>query len=796
MILSNGVPSSEKQVSSLKSAMGTTKYKAKWDEMRETLSLHRKFLRNIFLLISLVAVTITVRSFLYKSIYHARATIFYHEAKTRLSLGTNAMDIMGGTTTINDPLLQLQNFLNRHEFFLIAARKLLSDPALPENLKWLPAAVTVSNDFNFNRFVARAIDRLLYQRVAPPENEKTPEQILAWDLSGYISVKREVPNTIFVQAALRNPYRAVELANYIAQLAVETVIQQESQKLDNIQQMSASELKKSTERQLASEEEAILLTKKAAIPLGPDGSTKDLVAQVQTIEQQIFNGEMKINYNKKLIAEYSAEFERREKELLSGAPVETADWTLLSQIRLRIQALHSKRNMILAEGYEESSPYVRQLDEQIRQLTTREKTFLSERGHSAGLIIDKKDDQTLLGLIVGLKRENEQIETSLEFLRKGLVEARAPLKGLPEIQQGFARSLRTSQMEALIIQELRKRILDTELSKISLVDKIRVVDLATATTIVSSLSLFSRVVIALLVSAVLSFLLLLARDGLDKTVRATSDLTRLGIDQTVALPSTGSSFLAGFPTFAWLEQSNSPTGEKSPGLKDKLGYLRALLLKLASNGERTRKVTAVLSPRRTERTLFLSLNVATGFAQVGKRTLWIGCDFESKVEPWVGGELQKPGLGALLSGTKNIEECIIRNFVSDLDLLPQDRVGEDNITERLSSTAFRELLETLKGRYDMIVLNLPSALEAPVSLTLADLSDIILLSATRRITTHEDLEGTIETLSLLQGKIIVGALNGTVGESAPLNNFTKTRSPESKGSWAALLSRRPSFRST
>jgi Mrp family chromosome partitioning ATPase/uncharacterized protein involved in exopolysaccharide biosynthesis len=128
--------------------------------------------------------------------------------------------------------------------------------------------------------------------------------------------------------------------------------------------------------------------------------------------------------------------------------------------------------------------------------------------------------------------------------------------------------------------------------------------------------------------------------------------------------------------------------------------------------------------------------------------------------PAEGGE-PADGLSSALSGRRKLDACIATTSVPDLDVLPCGPIPA-NPSELLNSTAMAEALETLRGRYDHVIIDSPPVLAVTDSRILGALSDITVLVVRAEKT---DLRHARQAVASLAG---VGArLFGLVVNAVP-----------------------------
>ena len=165
------------------------------------------------------------------------------------------------------------------------------------------------------------------------------------------------------------------------------------------------------------------------------------------------------------------------------------------------------------------------------------------------------------------------------------------------------------------------------------------------------------------------------------------------------------------------------------------------------------KIVMITSALPAEGKTVSSVSLARIMALSGDRTILIDCDLRrNSLRNLTDGADQ--GLVEVLSGAAPLDAVIQKDTATDLDLLPlsgraftaQDKFGGGGMAQ---------LLETLRSRYDFIVLDGPPVLAVTDAQTLAPMVDGVILIAKHGKTPEEALRGAVQRL---EGASIVGVV--------------------------------------
>ncbi len=151
---------------------------------------------------------------------------------------------------------------------------------------------------------------------------------------------------------------------------------------------------------------------------------------------------------------------------------------------------------------------------------------------------------------------------------------------------------------------------------------------------------------------------------------------------------------------------------RDEGHKDALiENFRVIRTNVLSMGTMTKEphVIMVTSAMPKEGKTVVSSNLAVSFAHTGARTLLVDTDLRRGRLHRLFGYRKDPGLSNVLLGEVTLEQACRPTGQENLSILSAGRHLESG-TELLGSPRFRELMQTLRERYDRIVVDTPPVL--------------------------------------------------------------------------------------
>jgi tyrosine-protein kinase Etk/Wzc len=143
-------------------------------------------------------------------------------------------------------------------------------------------------------------------------------------------------------------------------------------------------------------------------------------------------------------------------------------------------------------------------------------------------------------------------------------------------------------------------------------------------------------------------------------------------------------------------------------------------------------------------------NLAAVIAQSGRRTLLIDADLRRPRVHTLFGMSKTPGLTEYISGQGEQRDITVGD---DFDVLPAGTMVP-NPAEYLGSKAFRDLLDTFRQAYDVVVIDAPPVLAATDPVLLSTQVDGTVVVAAAGQTKDFELEHAVEEIHGVGGDVL------------------------------------------
>ena len=392
-----------------------------------------------------------------------------------------------------------------------------------------------------------------------------------------------------------------------------------------------------------------------------------------------------------------------QKALAEGrsyAPSSLLDDPVLAGLATELARLEVERQGLLSE-LTESHPQVLSLTERI--VAGQKKMLASYQALQSGLDLKIRDlDADILVF-------EQQLQT------------------LPEAEQQLARLTRLATVNADIYTFLLHKHEEARIARASTISSINIIDPAITPETPIKPNKKKNLLLALIVGAMAGVGVAFFIEYLDDTLKdAETAKQLLGLPILSIIP-----FIELKPDLAEegdLQQKiertlithlepRSPAAEAFRTLRTGLHF--------ASIGKES-KVLLVSSSFPGEGKTTVSANLAETIAKTGARVLLVGCDLRRPTLHTIFDKSCSPGLTELLIGDATVTETIHKTGINSLDFISAGTTPP-NPAELVGSEKMRAFLETVRGEYDVIVLDAPPILAVTDASLLSEYSDQLLL---------------------------------------------------------------------
>ena len=173
----------------------------------------------------------------------------------------------------------------------------------------------------------------------------------------------------------------------------------------------------------------------------------------------------------------------------------------------------------------------------------------------------------------------------------------------------------------------------------------------------------------------------------------------------------------------------------------------------------------VASARGREGRTSVAANLATALAHAGDNVILVDADLQHPSLSKVFGTGDRPGLSDLLAGRASLEEVAVATDVPGLRLVTAGEVP-GRPTDMLEVSRLTRSFARMKAVADVIVVDSAPVLEVSDALTLARVSDLVVMVADLRRTRRGDASSAAQQIRAVGLGTIVGVLNAGAAVAA------------------------------
>jgi capsular exopolysaccharide synthesis family protein len=600
-----------------------------------------------------------------KSLYGARAVLFIEQKKEQV-LNDRLQTVRDDEVRSIDMINTIVETLNSYPMAMRVAKRLelAKDPAFIAASEW---------------------DK-------EKDGEMTPNEAAGALTGMVVSTYRELTRLIDVIARTIDPELSTKLANGYAEEYLRMMLEQSSESTKAASQFLMEEADRlGNKMRLAEEAMQSFRERERAASL--ETMVKEAQTGVDATSQQIQELE---SFIRQLDTDLAA---------VSGSGGDTA-------LLLRLPSVSNDPRVAAVNA--QISALERELDEMARRYREGHPAHTSTKNRLEGL---RSNLSTLSVEVVGqLEARRAQAESQLESLRVKRTEEEKRLLETTGKSVEYNRLARNLEADSALYDSVIARLKEVDVTSGLTDQSITVQERALGAGPVPSQTL-KHLVLGLFGGLAAGIAVVFGLNYLDPSLRT--------IDQVEQ--RTGVNVVATVPQIKDVPQLGRG-GASLPTICDRRGVVAEAFRTMRAtlgliSGRHTNRVFLVTSAIPGEGKTFTSTNFAATLAQQDFRTLLIDADLRKpSVSKLLFNENRKPGLSEVLLGQCSADEAILETAVENLWVMPAGGIAP-NPSELLAHGKVRELVESLKNKYDRIVIDSSPVLAVRDPLLLAPLVD-------------------------------------------------------------------------
>lgn len=177
------------------------------------------------------------------------------------------------------------------------------------------------------------------------------------------------------------------------------------------------------------------------------------------------------------------------------------------------------------------------------------------------------------------------------------------------------------------------------------------------------------------------------------------------------------------------------------------------------------KVVQITSPVPGDGKSTLSSNLAVAMAQSGRRVLLIDADFRRPRLQKLFGFDADVGVAQLVAGQCELDDATYTTCVANLSIMPGGK-RPNNPAELLSSSRFAELIEIVREKYDIVIIDTPPLLAVSDPSVVASVVDGVVICMRLRRNVKPLATRAFRVLESVDAQVLGVVVNGVSTEAA------------------------------
>lgn len=371
---------------------------------------------------------------------------------------------------------------------------------------------------------------------------------------------------------------------------------------------------------------------------------------------------------------------------------------------------------------------------QIMQLNAERQAYQDTYGKNtnpAARTVNAKLQIARNTLLQSIENHRKKVDDDISELRSKIKDVESELSTMPETERKLLGVERSYSLNNDVYTFLLRKRSESQIQKASNTSDHRILDAASNNGQIAPNPSKSQSM-ALVLAILLPFGFIVLRQILDDKIRVVDDIKKI----------------TDFPILGEIANSNKDT--QLVVLKHPRSILSEMFRRMRSRidfmvSQKNVPILAVTSSMPGEGKTFCALNLASVFSISGKKTVLLGFDLRKPGMSKVLNIENVDGLSNYIVGAATLNDIIV-NVAENLDVLPSG-VIPPNPAELIESPKCIELINELKGRYDVIVIDTPPIGLVSDAYTIARWCDCLLFVVRQDFTLKEVFKYSVSSLN-------------------------------------------------
>ncbi len=505
---------------------------------------------------------------------------------------------------------------------------------------------------------------------------------------------------IELKCKTEKPYTAALFANQIAETYIQFNIEDKRREVSGVRQFAESQMK-IVESELKKAEEDIRKYQKTHKVLGLQRETEEFITQLA--ELQMLHEKAKIERRgvEKNLSAVKSQLTDEQKEFLKTST--DISLPLLEDLKKSLSTLENNRASLAIQGYSNSDPKMKEIDSKLGAIKNKMNETIVLLLKNRGQIDALTQVQSLILESLHLQIESEVAKAKENSYRKILNSYDTKFRNIPDSQVELARLERQRKANEKVYMMLLEKSEEAKISEASEIGTVSMLDEA----VIPQKQIWKRkilnVLLGFIMGLIISMGIAFVIEYFDTSIKGVEDAKNtLKMPILASIPSIRTDGRKGEvedieTRLITHYKPRSPISESYRSLRTSLQFASV------DNGIKTVVVT---SPAPKEGKTLTASNLAITEAQAGKKTLLLDTDLRKPMIHHLFSLEKDEGISKVLTGELKLADAIKKTKIENLSVITSGPIPP-NPSELLGSKKMKQVLEELKSKFDVIILDSP-----------------------------------------------------------------------------------------
>jgi tyrosine-protein kinase Etk/Wzc len=343
-------------------------------------------------------------------------------------------------------------------------------------------------------------------------------------------------------------------------------------------------------------------------------------------------------------------------------------------------------------------------------------------------------------IMLAINRQLKEVEAEIE-------EVNVRIKALPVLEQDEGRLTRDIKVSTDLYTALSNTAQQLRLISIGRVSNVRLIDVPTEPEKPLKPNRPVIVAMAVVIGLILGTTIAFARKAMSRGIDDPDQVERLlgarVVYATIPHSITQEKLMRGLKGESMPLPLLAQIMPEDPAIESLRGFRAALQFAMPHFKN---NIVMLAGPTRGLGKSFVVANLAAVIASSGKRVLLVDADFHNGHLHRYFGISRERGLSKAINGEIGGEDIIHFDVLNNLDFIPTGALPP-NRSELLQHLNFSALLESLKPKYDLVLINPPSILFAADALIIGRQAGAAFIVARAGVTTEAEIVESVKRMN-------------------------------------------------